>query len=433
MKNIIKEVDLSVEWKRSNPDIIVYKPKDGVPDDMDNEHLLVIRAPKSEELLAFWTQSSCEGKGDNHIMLARSPDAENWSDPIRIAGAGSAPGAMQASWQIPIVTDSGRIYCFFTKETEATDKSNRQGNGPMGSLYSDDNGISWTEGADIDLPRNKYDNPDPTIPKSWIIWQLPIRDGKGRYIAGYTQVTSETLKIKPHPAWVHVDSRCVFFRFENIDGMEQPCELRITQLPKEGAGIEVANPMYPEISTAQEPSIALLPDRRLFVTLRTMTGAMWYSVSSDDGESWREPEPLRYRDDGGIICHPLSPGPVYRLGNGKYLLLYHNNPGSSGGDSQFKVTWPDNQSNFIRNPTYIAVGTFKPKAHQPLWFSQPYRLLDTDNIPIGPKYTAEVGTYTSITEFKGRRILWYPDRKYYLLGKYIDDDFLDLIVNGQMS
>jgi hypothetical protein len=420
-------VDLSTEWKRSDPDIVVYLPRPGGTDDQDNEHFLVIESPSGNELLAFWTQSSSEAYGDNHIMLARSSDGETWTDPIRIAGVGTSPGAMQASWQVPIVTRNGRLYCFFTKETAATDPANRQGNGPIGSLYSDDEGQSWTVGEDIDPPRSEFDNPDRSVPKSWIIWQLPIQDSKGRLIAGYTQVTSRSLKGVPHPAWVHQDSRCAFFRFENLDIISHPGELEITQLPTDAAGIEVPNAMFPEISTAQEPSVVLLPDGRLFVTMRTVTGALWYSVSDDDGESFRAPEPLRYRDDGGIVCHPMSPGPIYRLGNGRFLLLYHNNPGLSGTDSMFRAEWPNNQVNFFRNPAYIARGEYRPGAHQPIWFSQPYRLLDTEDVPIGPKDTAEIGTYTSVTEFKGRRVLWYPDRKFYLLGKYIDDDFLESI------
>ena len=38
--------------------------------------------------------------------------------------------------------------------------------------------------------------------------------------------------------------------------------------------------------------------------------------------------------------------------------------------------------------------------------------------------TAEIATYTSLTEWRGKRVLWYPDRKYYLLGKYIPDEML---------
>jgi hypothetical protein len=427
MRNDRDDIDLATEWRRSNPDITVYIPHEERGDDQDNEHFLVLNAPKSEELLAFWTQSSCEGRGDNHIALARSSDGEHWSEPVRIAGTGSKKGALQASWQIPIVTTSGRIYCFFTKEVPETDASNRQGNGRMGSMWSDDNGKTWTDGSDIEVPKNQYDHPDPKVPKSWIVWQLAGRDQAGKVLAGYTQTTSESVIPKPHPGWVHADSRCAFMRFENIDEIERVEDLVLTPLPRDGSGIEVPNAVFPEISTAQEPSIALLPDGRLFVTMRTVTGAMYYAISEDDGESWHDPEPLRYRDDGGVVCHPMSPGPIYRLGNGKYLLLHHNNPGTSGSDSQFRAVWPYNQANFFRNPMYVSVGRYHGDAHQPIWFSQPYRLLDTENIPIGPKNTAEIGTYPSVTEFGGRRVLWYPDRKFYLLGKYIDDELLERI------
>jgi len=80
----------------------------------------------------------------------------------------------------------------------------------------------------------------------------------------------------------------------------------------------------------------------------------------------------------------------------------------------------DNHAVFCRS----AVGAFRPSAHQPVWFSQPKQILDTDGIPIGPKGTAEIATYTSLTEWRGKRVLWYPDRKYYLLGKVLPDALL---------
>lgn len=83
-----------------------------------------------------------------------------------------------------------------------------------------------------------------------------------------------------------------------------------------------------------------------------------------------------------------------------------------------------NHLNYIRHPAYIAVGEFRPNAHQPIWFSSPKLILDTNGVEIGPKKTAEIATYTGITEWPGRRVLWYPDRKYYLLGKYLPDELL---------
>jgi hypothetical protein len=62
--------DADVEWKRTNPDIVVYRPKGSGIYDGDNEHFLVFEAPKSDELMAVWNQSSCEGRGDNHLVIS---------------------------------------------------------------------------------------------------------------------------------------------------------------------------------------------------------------------------------------------------------------------------------------------------------------------------------------------------------------------------
>lgn len=412
--------DTSIEWKRSNPDIILYKPAGNDSYDNDNEHFLVIKAPLSDELIATWTQSSCEGRGDNHLVIARSSDGINWSEPEYIIGIKPGTDEKQASWGFPVVSAKGRIYFFYTKEIDIFD-NNRQGSGAMGCLYSDDNGYTWEKGTDIPMPRSIYDNPDLKYPKNWIVWQLPIRDSKGKYIVGYTLVTSHVLKPQPEMMWVNTDSRSYFMRFENIDENPEPENIEITWLPNNDAGLSSENRNIAGQSVCQEPSMVLLPDGRLFVVMRTMTGFICYSVSEDDGKTWREPEILRFKDNGEGVKHPLSPGPIYKMSNGKYFILYHNNEGEHLGFSQFKKSWELNEANFFRNPTYISTGTFMKDAYQPIWFSEPYKLFDTDDIAVGPKKTAEIATYTSYIEWNGKKILWYPDRKFYLLGKYIDE------------
>ena len=78
--------DPETEWKRADPDIIVYKPKEGDLYDGDNEHFLVFESPDGNELLAMWTQGTTEPSGDNHIVLARSKDGVNFSEPKYVAG-----------------------------------------------------------------------------------------------------------------------------------------------------------------------------------------------------------------------------------------------------------------------------------------------------------------------------------------------------------
>jgi hypothetical protein len=403
------------EINRTKPDITVYCPN-GVHD-TDNEHFLVFKAPKSDSLLAIWTQSSCEGNGDNKIVMSRSNDGVNWEKPrIIINHRYHKEKLLQSSWAVPIVNSMGRIYCIYLKEDIFSDL-NRSTSGNMGCIYSDDDGCTWKDGGVINMPRDRYDNPDMNIPKNWIAWQLPIRDCMGRTFLGYTQWTSPKVSDYEHEGWYSRDSRCKFLRFDNIDESPEPEKLKITFLPDNEDGIEVSYPGRKDISVAQEPSIVLLPDGRLFCVMRTFTGYIWYTVSDDCGQTWRKPEPLRYKDGDRPIKQPIAPCPIYCLNNNKYLLLFHNNDGNLG-------IYKPKDALYNRRPAFISIGTYIKDAHQPIWFNGRTRILDTDGITVGPKGTSEVATYTSLTQWHGRTILWYPDRKYYLLGKYINDDIL---------
>lgn len=413
------------EWKRTDPDLVVYLPKG--KSDTGNEHFLVFEAPHDDGLMAIWTQCTVEGRGDNRAAFAHSKDGVNWSEPKILKGRG--PGRAdkgQASWAFPVVASTGRIYCFFTKETPKTDQ--RQAGGVMGSVYSDDNGKTWTDGADFTVPKvPNYDHPDPDIPPNWIVWQKPIRDAKGRWIVGYSRTCSTKAIPKPGRNWVDIDTRSGFIRFDNLDEGPEPKDLKLTWLPKDDLdGLEVPHKLYPQIAFSQEPTLVLLPDGRLFTSMRTMTGHIWYSVSDDHGDTWREPEVLRYKDGGKTVDNPVAPCPLYRLQDGRYLLFFNNNNGTRGEFSQFsKKKWRVNNVSHLRNPMFMAVGEFRKDAHQPIWFSEPKKILDTEDVIYGPKKTISAGMYPSLTEYKGKRVLWYPDRKHFLLGKYIPDALLE--------
>ncbi|MBD3181203.1 hypothetical protein GF312_02855 [Candidatus Poribacteria bacterium] len=427
MSSQIQVGDPKTEWKRSNPDIIVYIPEEDGINDGDNEHFLVFESPDGEELLAMWNQSSCEGRGDNHIVIARSKDGENWSKPQWIAGTHPGTDEPQASWGFPVVSKQGRIYCFYVRELNVYDNS-RQASGAMGCHYSDDQGHTWIQGKNILMKRNRYDNPDPSIPRNWIVWQKPIRDSQGRWFVGYSQDTSNSMMKYTPAGWWENELRCQFMRFDNIDDAPDPTDIKITWLPYDEEGLTVPHPYLPDVTIANEPSVVLLPDNRIFTTIRNATGHIWYSMSEDDGETWRKTEVMRYKDNGEPVKEPIAPCPIYALNDGRYLLVFHNNDGRFGPYNQFERKWKTNYANHFRRPGFIAVGEFRPEAHQPIWFSQPKQILDTDGVIVGPKRTAEIATYTSLTEWKGKRVLWYPDRKYYLLGKYITDDMLDDMV-----
>lgn len=415
MNDWVKTANPTDDWKRSNPDVVIYLPQGGDLNDGDNEHFLVFEAPKSDELLATWNQSTVEAHGDNHVVLARSSDGINWSEPQWIAGTHSGTDEPQASWQFPVVTQSGRIYCFFTKAAQGVPGGL---SGIMGGVYSDDDGVTWTGGGEIRVPPAFGKPSDPSLETGgFIVWQIPIRDSNGRGIAGYTLWDKENQIGSLH-----------FMRFENIDDDPEIADIRVSWLSNGRKGIMLSRYVIPQ--GCEEPALALLPDRRLFVTMRTLTGYIWYSVSDDDGETWRDPEPMRYMDDGEPIKHPRAPCPIYRLEDGRYMLLFFNNDYYARNElygDELPEKHPDIKTGPVwsyRRPAFIAVGECHPNAHQPIWFSKPKQILDTDGIPVGPKGTCEIATYTSLTHHKGRRTLWYPDRKYYLLGKHVTDEML---------
>ena len=86
-----------------------------------------------------------------------------------------------------------------------------------------------------------------------------------------------------------------------------------------------------------------------------------------------------------------------------------------------------------RRPIYLVRGEFRPDAHQPVWFSEPKFLMDNGGVAIGYKEgRAGLSMYASVTyENDGVPVLWYPERKFFLLGKEITDAFLaDMTVPG---
>ncbi|OGV52997.1 MAG: hypothetical protein A2X45_17960 [Lentisphaerae bacterium GWF2_50_93] len=417
----------STEIGRTNPDFIVHVPKNiEKGDDCGNEHFLVFDM-KYGTLGAVWTQSSFEGRADQRIVFSRSFNGGiTWQTARTIAGGKSDPktGSGMCSWGFPILTASGRIYVFYNKHIGVNDIFCHT-TGLMGCIYSVDNGVSWSEETIIPMPHDKWDNPDDKVPANWIVWQRPLDLGDGRHLAGFTHWVSPKVRPPaPLKAWWSEEAVIQFMRFENINDDPEPRNLSISRLASGDAALRAPILGYPHVSCAQEPSLVHLPDGGIFCSMRTATGSPCFSVSRDRGETWTKPEILRYKDGGVPLMHPVSPCPIYQIGTGEYVLTFHNHDGHFG-------KWGPAETTFHRRPIWFARGEFRKDAKQPVWFSDPLLLMDNDGIPLnnidGSPGRTDLAMYASLTISSGEPILWYPERKFFLLGKKIWRERLEIM------
>ena len=80
----------------------------------------------------------------------------------------------------------------------------------------------------------------------------------------------------------------------------------------------------------------------------------------------------------------MAPCPLYKLRDGRYILIYHNNVGDANQGRHF-MDWCRN-----RRPVYVSVGREVPaQDEQPLMFAQGRVLADNDRVPISRKQLTE--------------------------------------------
>lgn len=416
----------------TKPDFVVFVP-DATADvsDTGNEHFLAFDGPDGS-LMAVWTQSSVENFStnappDQHIVYARSADeGKTWSKPRIIAGPKRAGDGFMASWAYPLVSKKGRIYVLYSQSIGKTDCFVHH-TGWLHGIYSDDNGATWSKPQNIPVARSIHDNPDPAMPPNMLCWQKPLRLGKdNKYLAGFTRWTSFDVK-KPSPKSLGTaDSRVEFMRFENVDESPEPCDLKISWFMPNEKALAVPCASFPENSVCQEPSIIKLPDGRLFCVMRTSAGSPFWSVSSNAGETWTEPRRLLREDNGEPLRHPVSPCPIYDVGgneagSGRYVLFIHDNDGTFTGYRPKPTV-----TGFNRRPIYLLAGRYHANAEQPVWFDDQQFFMDHNNVSLGKPGTSgrfDLSLYSSFTVRQGQSVLWYPDRKFFLLGRIITDEW----------
>ena len=383
----------------NEPDFVVFTPKGNnlVMGDVYNDHFQVFDKPDGT-LFAVWTQATREGDVDHHIAFSKSVDkGMNWTVPVALVGSSNQiHPQLRASWQQPMVSKSGRIYVLWNQQVTS------QGPhcGHMFGIYTDNDGATWSSPKMVSMERMDRDPQDITIPPSWCNWQRPLRLGSdGRYLVGVSR-HGQALYENQKSCMVDV------LQFDNIDDNPAVDDIALTWLASNRNALKVEHPRYG--SACEEASLVKLPDGRLFALTRTCAGHPFWSQSADNGVTWSTPKKLLDRDGGTAYLQPRSPCPIYdwrgpEAASGLYFAFVHNTF-DFNGDSEYQN----------RGPLYLIAGKYRADAEQPIEFA-PMRLFARR--PEGNSF------YTSVTVVDGKTVLWFPDKKFYLLGREIGPEW----------
>ena len=407
-----RSIEVSADALVNHPDYFVYIPRNSqgsagkklplsalrMVGDTFNDHFQVIFDERRGLLYAFWTQGSSEGCVDHHIAFSKSADkGRSWTWPVTLAGSECrAYPKLAASWQQPMLTRSGRLYCLWNQQTASRQKICTMLYGQMFGVYSDDCGDTWEGLQQVPMERMDKDSSEPGVDPCWVNWQRPQRLGEnGKFFVGCTRFGKA-------PYDKSFGSKVEFWQFENIDDDPAVGDIRFTVFAKNRDMLAAVN------HSTEEASVVKLPDGRLFAQMRCSIGSPVWSQSRDGGRTWSAVKQL-LDAEGRPIPHPMSPCPLYdwkgpEAGSGLYFTLVHMKYDTSKGPYQ------------TRGPLYLLAGRFDPEGDQPIRFSAPKLF--------APRKAGN-SFYTSYTILDGQGVLWFNDRKYYLLGRRIGAEWFE--------
>ncbi len=295
-----------------------------------------------------------EGKSGQHIIAARSTDqGKTWSEPVAI----EPHTGPEASWVVPLLTDYGRIYAFYTYNGDRVHIKRDDTHGWYAFKYSDDGGRTWcAETHRLPYRLTACDQVEvdgAIVPHFWGICKPIVVDGTVYF--SFTKLRKYFLE----------DGEGWLFKSDNV--MTEPDLEKIDwgMLPEGEHGIR-----HPDYGSVQEEHnlAALSKPGELICVYRTTLGYPAVSYTRDGGATWSQPEPMRYSPGGRIIRTPRACPKIWRCENGKFLFWFHNHGGQDFND---------------RNPVWIVGGIEKDGVV--LW-SQPEVLLYHDDPKVRMSY-----------------------------------------------
>lgn len=292
-------------------------------DYMDQPYVVVL--PNGHWFCAITTGLRSEGDPSQHIVYSVSSDqGRTWSALENLEPAGPP----EASWAVPWVSPTGRIYVFYNynrsnirhfKDSANAVSIYMDALGPMAYRYSDDEGRTWSANRlYVSIRKAAIDRRNPFNGDRQLFWMV-----------GYPQFHRGRLylpfaKIGAIHAGVAQETECFGLTATPVAGWETAESLQWETWPRGESGL--TSPIDGPL--AEEPTIVFVRSGRMQAFFRTGDGYVGTATSGDEGVRWEQIGYATYRN-GRPIKQPRAFCPVVKLSNGKYLLWFHNNSETS--------------------------------------------------------------------------------------------------------
>jgi hypothetical protein len=303
-------------------------------------------------LCVLTTGDGHEGSRGQHIVSLRSTDrGQSWSSPVCI----ESPDGPEASWAVPLVTPSGRIFVFYVynaddiRELPADDPpfaggtTNRMdSHGHYVFRWSDDDGHSWSAQR-VTIPVREFviDRENPSQGTVRLFWNV------GRPFISQGSVFLSLHKVGGFGAGWFTRSEGALLRSDDLLSGD-PALATWQTLPDGDVGLRTPPGGGP---IAEEQSVVEMSDGSFLAVYRSIDGYAVGCYSRDRGRNWQTPRYLTYQD-GRPVKHPRAACFAWRLGHGDYVLWYHNH-----GGQIFKQHPKSRDRGYDdRNPVWMARG-----------------------------------------------------------------------------
>ena len=285
-----------------------------IPDEGYCDQPYTVITPDGNWLCVMTTGSGIEGQHGQHIVATVSSDrGRTWSKPADIEPADGP----EASWVMPLVTNTGRVYGFYTYNGDLLETWNdkRIRTDTVGWYcykYSDDNGRTWSKQRyRLPLPHAAVDRTNTFEGKHQIFWGIgkPITHGDTAWFA-FSRCGQHL--VDKSEGW--------FFRSDNILNEPDVNKIEWQLLPDAEHGLR--NLDHGDVHAEQ--NLVALDDGALYCMYRTVTGYAFHAYSRDGGHTWTKPQHATYTPGGRKMKTPRACPRIWRTAEGRFLFWYHN-------------------------------------------------------------------------------------------------------------